>query len=771
MQYDPVEFAYSKPLNDVCIEINDYVLTAIPERIWQEAECIYIHCGLYAEHKLLIDIPNILSSVEIKRPHPNLQERFFSVGNDALISNVIGNTRLIHNLILLRLLGVKRNRIHVILQQLDFSEEYKYILNSITQGEPIQRVIFSFNRKSILDILQKNFKQKPEIVQWAGSLLKAIWLKFFQNNTLLVHITSVYGEQIVPFLEVLNKSFGLQEILIFGACGALTKDINLHDTVFVRCIVDYSGKILVKDNLLASVVSEYPRGLSGFHKSHIEDVTSVYCIPGETRSDLQQLAHKGVAAVDLELLPLIQFLSQYPHIRWGALLHVSDRPLLIREQIGTIDILEDTCQARQNEINNQVKIAFSKYKSLIVRSVIKQSFSWQLVSEVRPISIHETVLYSREGEPITMHIALISLDMFSLATAVNPVGQSYVWKDEIVRGMSKWDQQHMAHMNDFFRKNPQQYLNEYIDVNSVVTILNGNGNLYWNLGHFVYTNGKLFHHFRERFSGPQTALVKDTSGVRIGTVDVTSLGKDVEFALSGCRIIRLGAPVDILSIDPETNRPVLSEFYGDLTHVLKGFRLSLSLSKHLFEDLSQVVHFSGHSYYAKAEQISDLLMDAVCGHPITCTLSSDDEVADIHKNMKQYGYKQMSWKEHLLPGSFAIYRDRVLAIAYCRATLGHSLIASTKDPQIFLFVNTYTNSSRKGFILEDIARLVVQASASLGHCVQDALLISSSGDPRIILRKGKELVCLKRNKYGEVLLFKGGLEYGLSNILMVLKKK
>jgi hypothetical protein len=178
------------------------------------------------------------------------------------------------------------------------------------------------------------------------------------------------------------------------------------------------------------------------------------------------------------------------------------------------------------------------------------------------------------------------------------------------------------------------------------------------------------------------------------------------------------------------------------------------------------VEHAGRECYAKANDLSPFLRDAVCGYPVTCRLGTDDDASVVRASLARFGYAECRWREQLSPGNFALCGE-ILALAYRRATLGHSVIASTEDRSLLLLVNTYTDPDRKGFTLEDTARLVCRVAASLGHRAQDALVLSSSGDPRILLRDGKNLVCIEKDRRGEPLLFKGGLDYGLSSVLVV----
>ncbi len=768
---DPVEAAYSAALDDLCVDIGDYARTALPQEVWRTTGQVFVHAGLFAEHKLLHALPAVFQHAEVAPPHPNLQERFFTAGPDALISNVIGPTRLVHNLTLLRLLGVARERVRVLAEQADFSPEYRQALQTLGADCLVKQAVFGFGGQALVAAWRDGLGEAGEVARCSGPLLRAVLVRSARGDTLVVHLTSVYGAQLIPFVDLLHREYGLEEVLLFGACGALAAGIGLHDTVFVRAVLDEDGRVLAEGNELLPLAERYPSGLTAHHRSHVADVASAICIPQETLGLLQRLAGVGASVVDLELGPLARYLNTAPGLRWGAALHVSDRPLMRRdERLGTVQLRADASEARRAEALNQAAIVSDSLTRTPLSPQREPRLCWHKVGEAGPLAVWETMLPSREGKDVTLHAALLPLDRLVLVPAVNPAGQGYDWQDEIVRGMVAWDQDHMARMNALFRRSPRQYLQE-VAHEAVLGIVNGNGNLYWNLGHFVYLRPALYGHVRECQCGSQTALVQDAAGTRLAVVNVGQLGGDVEWAVSGLRILRAGEPVDLLALDPDTNRPAVHDFYGDLTHVLYGFRPSLSLSRHLFEAASRVLEHAWRSCYAKADALSPFLRDAVCGYPVTCRLAPDDDPRVVRASLARFGYAERRWGERLSPGSFALRGDQLLALAYRRATLGHSVIASTEDPSLLLLVNTYTDTDRKGFTLEDTARLVRRVAASLGHRAQEALVLSSSGDPRILLHDGRGLVCIEKDRRGEPLLFKGGLDYGLSSVLMLVARR
>jgi hypothetical protein len=301
------------------------------------------------------------------------------------------------------------------------------------------------------------------------------------------------------------------------------------------------------------------------------------------------------------------------------------------------------------------------------------------------------------------------------------------------------------------------------------TVHNGNGNLFWNLGHFVCVDGLLFHHFRERLTGRHTALIQDNCRVHIGVVDPTTICRQESWAVSGIRILRNGDVVDLLATDPETGRPVVNEFYGDLSHIIRGFRLSLGFAGRMFDEARDQSAIDGS--FSKSAHSSPWMRDAVSGFTVNCRLTDDDDSDNVRERCSEYGYREAPWHASLQGGEFALNAPRQMALSPVRATLGHSVLASTEDPERFVLVNTYTDPSRKGFTIEDTARLVRRVGASLGHGVKDGLLLASSGDPRIILHDSGTLTCLEHDRQGQRLLFKGGIDYGLSNMFLVCRRR
>ena len=137
-----------------------------------------------------------------------------------------------------------------------------------------------------------------------------------------------------------------------------------------------------------------------------------------------------------------------------------------------------------------------------------------MVSQGHPLTVWETTIASCDGRDLTVHAVPIPLKHFRLRLAVHTAGQNLVWQDGIVRGLSPWDPSHMVEMNRVLRRSPASFLEEDPRAASVVAVLNGNGNLFWNMGHFAMTQGKLWSHFREELRGPQTVLVQD-AGTRL----------------------------------------------------------------------------------------------------------------------------------------------------------------------------------------------------------------------------------------------------------------
>lgn len=754
------DLAWSMNLNGVCITPETYAKTAVPEWIWCQARRIFVQGGLFAPSSLDGTIPGIHHAVELPLPHPNLQERFFSLGSDGLISNVIGHTRLLHTLVLLRLLGVSREQLHVVIERTTFSAEYRQTVLTLTTDKQISNLVLTFNPRLLAEALKE--KCGGALLGCSSPLLKAVLVQSSQAIFLLVHITSVYGTQCVDLVATLRKHFDLQRVFLFGACGALAPERALNDCVLPRLVFDLHRGTRIAGNLFLDGPDEKRQPLGTV--AVVADAASAACIPGERAEDLRHLAKLGIAVVDLELGPLTDYVSRDPDLRWGATLRVSDRPLSPGEQLPTRE---------WNDAIKRVADARAQADLILAHARVGKpaksasALSWRSANGGSRLEVWETTVPSRSREPITIHALPLDLSRCDLLPVVNSEGQGVSWRDDIVRGMRAWDSAHMESMRACFRRSPYELTGEMIRSNRLLGIVNGNGNLFWNLGHFVCLNGAVFHHVREHLAGVHTALISDGGRARIGAVDVSSFERS-SWAVSGIRVLRGGDPVDLLETDPETGRPVAAEFYGDLSHIVRGFRLSLGFARRLFDETADCLP-AEQGLFHKSAHVSPWLRHAVSGLPVTCSLDDGDERQTVLKSCHSYGYREVAWGAPMLAGDFALDHAGHMAIAPLRATLGHSLLVSTTDPDRLILVNTYTDASRKGFTIEDTADLSRRVAQSLGYDAREALLLSSSGDPRIILND-RGLECLEHDTQGQRLLFKGGLDYGLSNMLLVCEK-
>jgi len=761
-----LDMAWSMKLDDVCIKPEEYAETAVPESLWRRARRIFVHGGLFTPSALDRAVPGVHHAVELALPHPNLQERFFSLGPDGLISNVVGQTRCLHTLVLLRLLGVSRERLQVIFDQNTFRAEYSHTLLTLTPDTEISDLVLTFNPRLVAEVLRE--RCGGSLSSCSSPLLRAVLVRSPRSSVLLVHITSVYGTQCVELVAALREHFDLRRVFLFGACGAVVHEHAMNDWVFPRSVVNISRGTRTAGNLFLDGSDDGRHESSGGTAVAVGDAASVACIPGESAADLLHLAKLGIAVVDLELGPLTDYVSGHTDLRWGAALRVSDRPLSPGEQLPARKT-SDAANGPVADARAQADLVLAHSQAIERPAKSAPAFSWRSASGGHRLKVWEATISSRNAVPITVHALPLDLDRFELLPSVNREGQGVNWRDDIVRGMRAWDAAHMESIRTCFRRNPCELAGETISSNRLVAIVNGNGNLFWNLGHFVCIDGLVFHHVREHLAGVHIALVQDGPRARIGAIDVAAFGRS-SWAVSGIRILRGGDPVDLLETDPQTGRPVATEFYGDLSHIVRGFRLSLGFAQRLFEETAERLP-AQHGMYCKSTQVSPWLRHALAGLPVTCGLDDADERETILDSCRQHGYREIAWGGRMLAGDVAVNSSGHMAIAPLRATLGHSVLVSTGDPDCLILVNTYTDASRKGFTIEDTADLARRVARSLGHDAREALLLSSSGDPRIILNDGGRLACLEHDTDGQRILFKGGLDYGLSNMLLVCEKR
>jgi len=393
------------------------------------------------------------------------------------------------------------------------------------------------------------------------------------------------------------------------------------------------------------------------------------------------------------------------------------------------------------------------------------------------------------GRMLVVHNLKVDTSLVDMHLVLNERGNGYAWGDATVRGLVEyepWMSQYFAQTNAVFRC---MSMDAYVRALKADALLAAdcNGNLFWNLGHWVYANGTLYKHYREVLKGRQVAFTVATDGrneVRPVNFDSPNVFRDLRFAVSGIRIVSKGQPVDLLGVDTDTGRPVVSEFYGDMTHLLStgacvpiNRALFANNSEELPEDvnLSNMTDFSRRIFekdctrrrLAKlAATPSKFLRDAVLGQSIEIPIT-EVELSGIRESLRSAGYC-----EGLIngPGRFFIEADR-LTIALKRSTFGYSMLSTTRQGSI-LITKVYTDESRRGGTVEDMANIVVHSARTLGLDVTESIITSSGADLRIHLTTEVTPQCmLSRSLDGTPLIYRGVEDYGVTSALVLARRK
>jgi len=384
--------------------------------------------------------------------------------------------------------------------------------------------------------------------------------------------------------------------------------------------------------------------------------------------------------------------------------------------------------------------------------------------------------------PVPFHLALVDLQRVSVNPMVNALGQDYAWGDATVRGYIKgdWD----TWMKDYFdevaavfrRATPQRFVRQFaasLKEAQIQMVTDANGNLFWNLGHWIYLHGTLYQHYRERLHGKQTAFVQPLDTLpSIGAINLRE-GKStdgIQYAVSGQRLIRGGEIVDLLSFDTETGRPLSAEFVGDFSHLVRLPFLP-SLSRQIFEanvrilpgevDLSVM---SSHARIvfeqdirnrlARTRRIRPLIERIIRGE--TISIEVEEAETEVLEALAKSDY---SPDDYSFTGG-----TQTLRIAFKKSRFGHSLIGLDSERQTLFNLKVYTDFSRRGLTLEETAALLLQAAGNLGLEVADAILMSNGGDLRTGLVDETNSVALIENSVeGDDLLYRGKSEYGITS--------
>jgi hypothetical protein len=382
----------------------------------------------------------------------------------------------------------------------------------------------------------------------------------------------------------------------------------------------------------------------------------------------------------------------------------------------------------------------------------------------------------REGaacQRITFHLAFVDLKRVAVTPLVNQAGLGYKWGDATVRGYISGSPEYFAEVNSVFRRlTLHDYFASFTAGGDKLMATDANGNLFWNLGHWIFTGGKLYRHFREVLRGGQTALIMPHDSVPlIGAVDFgrRDVFAGIRHAVFGQRLISGGQIVNILSTDKETGRPIVSEFAGDLNPLVAVPRIP-SLSRQLFASsfdlLPEEVDPTGMSelarkvfeqdrpnLIAKSGTLHPLIKSVVAGKEVAFTVEESEQM--IRAALKSAGY-----------GSDYSYESgtKTLRFAFRRAGFGYSLIGLDAGRETLFIGKTYTDFSRKGLTLEETALLLRAVCGSFGAEVADALVMSGGGDLRIGLAEARaKLKLISTSEEGEPLLYRGGKNYGITS--------
>jgi len=395
------------------------------------------------------------------------------------------------------------------------------------------------------------------------------------------------------------------------------------------------------------------------------------------------------------------------------------------------------------------------------------------------------------GERCTLPFHLTDVDLIktSISLSVNHLGKDYKWGDATVRGYIDqsqigWMKQYYDevngllraktlnfHVKDFLTSNPQQ---------NVVMATEANGNLFWNLGSWAFVDGILYQHYRERLEGKQTCLILPVGEKpRIGVLDMTNISDFFGCsAVSGQRLMLDFKKIGILDIDPGTERYLSAEFCGDFSVVsrlpfLRSVQLAVFLSNIKTSDENATTdgmsEFSRRifeqdigCFLSKTSGLSDLIKKIVLGETATLDVAEDrDEVIGA---MVRSGYR---FDDFIFDGS-----THQLTARFKRSIFGHSIAGIDPSGERLLAFKIYTNNERDGLTIEKSLDSFIAAASTIGFKIKDAILMSSGGDLRIGLCKGKAPPkLLNISSDGENLLYKGGSEYGITSAFIFSRKE
>ena len=400
------------------------------------------------------------------------------------------------------------------------------------------------------------------------------------------------------------------------------------------------------------------------------------------------------------------------------------------------------------------------------------------------INIFENERKVRNGT-CTIHSLVIDPRNMDLSVAVNSLGNNYNWADSTVRGLVSYEEWMKEYFEEtakiFRRKSVKDYAKESQEV---VVVTEANGNLFWNLGNFVFSKGNLFKHYREKICRKHAALIHKSSGsYEINSIDFDKKNpfNEIDYAVSGIPIITAGEKSEFFKPHPLTGSILIAEFFGDLSQLLNT-AMCVPVNNHLFYSLSQIepeeVSLGKMSSLSKRVFEKDMknklsrfegqncqvLYSAMNGEPIRVKINGFEPEL-IEKRLKQFGYTKSPRLEYI--GTYKI-DNKFLNIRLLRSTFGHGLTSICEDGRILL-TKVYTDDSRKGGYVEDMADIAVEEASQLGLTIKDTLITSNGGDLRVYMPNSK-IGFISHSASGMPLSYKGGEDYGITSSFLINSK-
>jgi len=169
-----------------------------------------------------------------------------------------------------------------------------------------------------------------------------------------------------------------------------------------------------------------------------------------------------------------------------------------------------------------------------------------------------------KDQSIPIHFMVVDMHELDVEPVANPLGLEYAWGDGTVRGYidmdwQDWGSQYFSEVAGVFRAYTLDRFVQEREKSRVVAAADANGNLFWNLGHWLFSESTLFSHYREELLGPQGAFFMPFEGLpSIGALSLDSADgrENIRAAVSGQRILRDGKIVGFTQTDAQTGRPL-----------------------------------------------------------------------------------------------------------------------------------------------------------------------------------------------------------------------